>query len=384
MKRFFLRTVSFFIICAVILVAGGCKSDESIAMSLTYEKNTTTISSNVYSYYLSYNKTMMLAEFYLGSGYTQENLPYLGDMPEFWSTQIAEGVTWGDYAKYQAENQMAQFLAVAAYCKENAISLSKDEINNVDIFIKELTKANYGNSKSAFNSALLKFNINDSIYREIKRLEALLGPFSKYIYGEGTGVQITDEMINSVYQELCVRFKHIVLFKEPGTRDVDNNPEKYSNEELEDRKSRVDGIYERIINGEDFEEFLSESEDPYSVSIPDGYTFSEDSTFIDEVIEAAFDDMKIGEVRKIESDTGFHIIKKYELLLPAQSLDLNESQTRGTTTSWTQTITRIAQSSIMRKVLEPYLAKIEIKSEETELFSAATSAVMLDCMSLMY
>ena len=385
-KKFFLRPVSLFLaLCAVVFscaAVSSCGTKEGKpAMTLTYGKNTTTVSSNIYSYYLSYTKTMLLGNLYVSLGYGAEDIPGMGDWPDYWATSVSEDMTYGDLAKLQAEDTLKQLLAMAAYCKENDLALSKDQLNNIDLGIKEILSAYYGNSKSALNSVLIRFNIDDGIYKEIKKYEALSGVFGRDLFDSVTGKRkITDDMIKSVYDQTCARIKHIMLFSSPGTKDVEGKDEQFSDEELAERKAKIDDLYERIVSGgEDFESFLEESED--TSMLADGYTFSMDSSFIPEIIEAMFD-MKVGEVRKVESSYGFHIVKKYELLPSDQSIDLNESQSQGTAVLWTSSIKTMVQAYIMAEVLKPYLEKIEIHTDETDLFDIATSSVMLDCTQL--
>ena len=381
-----LRSVSLFVLCAVIfscLGMGSCRGKEgNPAMTLTYGKNTTTFSSNIYSYYLSYTKTTFLYNYYASMYQTYgmslpEDISTLTDIPDLWTQELGDGVTYGDLVKVQAEEIIKQMLAVVAYCKENDLTLSKEQINNIDLGIKEIISGYYGNSKAALNSALLKFNIDDGIFKEIKQYESLSGVFGKDLFDSVTGKRkITDDMINSVYQETCARVKHILILYSPGTYDEENKPEQYSEEELAARKAKVEDIYNRIAAGEDFENFLGESEDPGTQAYPDGYTVSETTSFVPEFIEGAFD-MKIGEVRKVESSYGMHIMKKYALLPPDQAVDMIDA---GDT--WRNVMNGEIQRYIISEELKKYVEKIEIHTAETDLFDIATSSVMFDCLEL--
>ncbi|MCL1859329.1 MAG: peptidylprolyl isomerase [Oscillospiraceae bacterium] len=382
-KKFLLRLLNVLILCSVIFscvnIMSSCGTKEgNPAMTLAYGKNTTVFSSNIYSYYLSYTKTMMLANIYMSIGYGAEDIPGMGDWPDYWANEYMEGVTYGDIAKMQAEDTAKQLLAIAAYCKEHDLALSKEQISDIDNAIKDVIKSDkYKNSKSAFNSVLIRFNIDDGIYKEIKKYESLSGVFGKDLFDQANGKRkITEDMIDSVYQQMCARVKHILILYSPGTRDAENNPEEYSEEELAERKARVEDLYDRIIAGENFDDLLSESEDPGSLAYPDGYTISEETSFVPEFIDAAFD-MKIGDVRKVESSYGMHIMKKYALLPSDQVVDFIDA---GDT--WRNVVNKQLQTYIMNEELKPYIEKIEMHKDETDLFDIATSSVMFDCLEL--
>ena len=367
--------------CAFMSSCGG--SQGKPAMTLTYGDNTTTFSSNIYSYYLSYMKTTLLLTEYsniyrqMGMSLSEADVAELPDNPDYWTSAhpYYEGVTYGDIAKFQAEDTIKQILAIAAYCKEKNLRLSNEEIKNIDNSVKEIIKDFYGNSKSRFNAALLKYDINEAIFKEIKRYESLTGVFNRYLFNADEGQKpITDDMINMIYDETCVRVKHILIPFSPGTRDADGNDIEYTEEELAEKKAYAEDLYNRITGGEDFDSLLSESSDGMPF---DGYTFSEDSGFAQEFADAAFD-MKIGDVRKVETVFGLHIIKKYELLPAEQTLDLNTGDT------WRSSILKQIQAYFMAEELQPYIEKIEVHKSETNLFDILTSAVMFDSLELIY
>jgi len=353
----------------------SCGQQGKTAMSLTYGKNTTSISSNIYSYYLSYMKTMALANIYMNLGATAQDIAGMGDWAEYWEYPAGDGsATVGDMVKRQAEESLKQFLAIAAYCKEYGLDLTKDEKKNIDAAIEELiSSSKYGRSKAVFNETLRRFNINDAILGEIKRMEALTGVFARHAFSADTGREITDEMVNSVYDATCSRIKHILIPYSPGTKDFEGNDEEYTAEEMAAIHAKIEDIYSRIIAGEDFDSFLSESADGMTA---DGYTIREDSNVVPEFSDAAFG-MEIGEVRKVESSYGMHIMKRYKLLPPEQAIDLFS-----TGETWKNVVYRDIQSYLMADVLKEYLELIEVNREETDLFDIASSAIMFDCMEI--
>jgi hypothetical protein len=348
-------------LCGALL---SCGENREIAMTLTYGNNTTTMCANIYGYYLSYTKTMLLANF-LQMGISLQDINSNIDRHEYWAEQGEDGITRGDIVKAHAEENMKQFLAVAAYCKENGLELSREQRNNIDQSVKDLINSDkYRRSRANLNSVLIRFNINDSILTEIRRLESLMGVMHRHLFDPETGArQVADEMIYFAYQEMCSRVKHILIQYTPG-------------EISEETQTKIDDIYGRIRGGEDFDSLLHLSEDPGSHSQPDGYTVRGDTSFVPEFLFAALD-MEIGEVRKVESEFGMHIMKRYELLHPEQTRDINTGET------WMFVIERDIRAHIVAEELRPFVDAVAINREQTDLFSTATSSTMFDVQELL-
>ena len=372
----------FSLILAAAFVFSACVSSCGIgkkpAMSLKYGETTKTFSSDIYSYYLSYSKTRLLLGYYqtIYGASMPDDPRSLSDIPDLWSQFHSELTSYSSLVKRQAESMLSQFLAIAAHCGENGIELSKKELGDIDDAIDEIIKAYYKNSKSLFNKNLKRFGINDKTYREIKKYEALAVLFGKNLFDSENGKRkITDDMVNAIYEEKCARVKHILILYSPGTYGPDGSPEKFSDDEMAERQAKAEQIYSRIENGEDFDSFLSESEDPGGAAYQNGYTISETTNFIPEFVAAAFD-MQIGEVRKVESGYGMHIMKRYELLPAAESLDLDNNAT------WRNVIYTDRQTYFMDEELKPYIEKIEINTEETKKFNVSKTEIMFDCLEL--
>jgi len=385
MLKRFIKMTAVAVLCAVLLTSSALTSCSGgggkTAMSLTYNGITADISSNIYNYYLSYTKTMMLYQYYSAQGVTDTT--QMSDVPGIWVTAYPDnsipGVkTYDDYAKLQAETSVENLLAIIVYCKNNNLALSKSQLNTVDVNIKNLINNNYNRSASQLESTLARFGINESIYRQIKRYETMSGLVDTYLFDPSTGkTKITDDMINQFYTQNCVRIKHILILLNPGTKDVNGNPESYSADELAQRNQKADDIYNSIAGGADFDSFASQSEDPGTASSPDGYTISKNTSFVPEVITAAFD-MKIGEVRKVQSASyGWHIIQRVDLLPADQAVNIDNGGT------WKDYITTQMKALALDQELKSYTDNIKVDTSETSLFTIASSDTMFDCLELL-
>ncbi|MCL2095364.1 MAG: peptidyl-prolyl cis-trans isomerase [Oscillospiraceae bacterium] len=377
LKKFGRAVICALVLGLVLITLSSCAQTGQVAMTLTYNNNTSEISSNIYSYYLSYTKTMTLANLYGSIGYGIQDIVNMGDIdiPDYWASPANEFQTIGEAVKEQAETTVKHFLAIAAYCKEHKLDISRETRNDIDESIRNLINSEkYRRSKAALNAVLIRFNIDDSILKEIRRLEALTGVFSRHAFDpENGGREISGAMIEAAYSEMCSRVKHILIKTSPGTRDAEGNDIEYTAEEMAEVLAKIEDIYERASGGEDFDGMLSESADRMTA---EGYTVREDTPFVPEFLHAAFD-MEIGEVRKVETSHGIHIMKRFELLPPEEAVNLNTGE------SWYSAISKDLMSYLTADILAPYIREIETNRAETDLFDIVSSEIMFDCLEIL-
>lgn len=101
--------------------------------------------------------------------------------------------------------------------------------------------------------------------------------------------------------------KHVLIL----TQNMDTG-EVYDEAKKAEAKKKAEEIYQRALKGEDFDTLVSEnSEDPGSLTNPDGYTFT-DGEMVAE-FQNCVDSLKPGEIGFVESSFGYHIIKRLEL-----------------------------------------------------------------------
>lgn len=366
LKKMIITAVLF----TVLLSSCGSGAGET-AMSLEYNGKKTEFSANIYSYYLSLTKTQQLMSMFVAAGITSAESMY--DMPEIWDDdEISAEI------KAQAELVLKQMIAIAAYCKDNSLELPKDQINDIDLYIREVTTGIFG-SKANLNNTLARFGINEKIYKDIKQYERILGVMNVYLFNAETGKRpVPYEDIVTLYEANFSRFKHILITTTSSELDVEGNPVEFTEEELTERRQKANDIYNRILDdGEDFEKLIeSDSEDSLKLQLPDGYTVSKATTIFPENLVNDAIEMKIGDVRLIETDAGLHIVKKYELMPPEQTLDITSSSSD----SIASTINRLFQMNILAEEIAPYMEKIVMNTEETDKFTVKASDVMFDCL----
>lgn len=139
-------------------------------------------------------------------------------------------------------------------------------------------------------------------YDEAKKQAVIL-----YYFGpESTENPVSREALREYYEEYYTKVKHVFL----STKDDEGND--FSNAKKEEIGKKAQEIYDKAIAGEDFEKLIDEyNEDPGMASNPDGYVFSSEDNSYTKVFHNAAFDMKAGEIRLIQSNLGYHIMKKY-------------------------------------------------------------------------
>ncbi len=116
---------------------------------------------------------------------------------------------------------------------------------------------------------------------------------------------VTDAEREAYYNEHYRRAKHVLF------TTVDTMMQPLSEEEIAASKARADEVYQRALAGEDFDALVALSEDPGSSSNPDGYFFT-DGEMVPE-FEEGVDSLEIGGVTMVETDYGYHVIKRLAL-----------------------------------------------------------------------
>jgi hypothetical protein len=209
------------------------------------------------------------------------------------------------------------------------------------------------------------------------------GLVHRHLFDSETGTRpVPAENILAIYDEHFVRFKHIRISTQSDERDVEGQVIDLTEEQLAQRREQAQDIFDRISeSGNDvelFEQLLESDSDDIAakVQLPMGFTVSSDMTFLPENMLTAAFDMQIGDVRLVETEMGFHIMKRYELMPPEETPDLTSSGN-----SIAATLMRDYQQYILRDELAPFIENIIIHREETDQFNIKSSDVMFDVWS---
>ena len=304
------------IICAMlaavllIVSAAGCGSDSPAAIQVGDVK----ITSNMFCYWMSRYKAMFL---YMYFGTTTDNSQY-------WSAQLAEGVTYGDFLETLAITNIKSNAVCLKLFEDYGLSLTKDQINAVDEAINQ--KISSAGSKAALNSALSAYGANVNVLREIYLAEAKLNVLKDYLYGDNGIDRVTDAELDAYYKENYFRDKHILVLtgakyvlSDDGKPEVDSTTGSYKTAELtaDEKAVKIElaaDLEKRIAAGEDFDSLCVQyTEDLGMQQFPGGYYFTSTSTYLPTGVISAVQGMKVGDVQTVETSAGIYIVKRYEL-----------------------------------------------------------------------
>lgn len=303
-----------------LMTLAGC--GESATPALTFRE--TVLTENEYCYWMSYYKGYFLQNYF---GLTQDNAA-------IWTTEMAEGVTVGDYLELLAQTSVMSMLVYTQLFDEYGLSLTSEEEAAVSKTVDDLMASVGG--KSALNAILSAYYINVDMLREIKLDQAKIAKVQDYLYGENGIESATGAELSKYYSESYYRARYIyissskeyirdengaVLVNEDGTyqtRDL-NAAEKIEKQAL------VKDIEMRLAAGEDFEALLTEyTMDMGMLNFPDGYYFNSSSAYLQYIDSAALSgvpNMAIDATETVETDAGWYIIKRLPLVEGAYTND---------------------------------------------------------------
>ena len=360
---------------------------------------------------------------------------------DFWETwiDVYDKKTFNTYYTELVLEDAKNYLAAIAAFDELGLELPQSYIDEIDAGLEEMVLNEANGSKSAFNAILAHYGANYDILREAYIIEAKIEYLREELFGKN-GSKVGANLVDDYYKENYARFKQVFLYAYEFVYDEDVNGDKiyYRNDTSrisydtsKTAKTNEDGSYVTDKNGDrvyvytdengkeriaykkegaspkqhydsagepemkivesdakailaeaktgDFEGFneLVSKYDQGSQDYPNGYYVSQYSSYeainvIEEVL-----DMEIGEVRKVRSDYGIHIVMKYKLEDGAYTFKENEDLFISTKTG-----TYIFMSDLVDKLLYEYikeykeritvdeelLKKVDIKSVDINFY----------------
>ena|SRR5579863_3247600 len=105
-----------------------------------------------------------------------------------------------------------------------------------------------------------------------------------------------------------VQIKHILI----GWKDTDSHDPRDEQRTKADAETMVRKVLDQLKGGADFDQLMKEdSEDPGSATTGHPYAVSPDATVVIEFKQLGLR-LKVGEIGVVQSDYGFHIMKRVE------------------------------------------------------------------------
>lgn len=376
MKKRFLGFLLAFVMLISCAAFSGCSHDNT-PPAMTYK--TEAVSEAMLRYWISSYKAYFLN--ILGGTDTEEFLNSAFHIEDADGTVRAGTV--GDYISARITEIVKSNLISLSLFREYGLSLSKSV--KADVETRVQSEIENAGGRKALNEALARIGINMDILREVWLAEEKVNMLYNYLYGEtmqtsaGTvalsqGAEpITAEQYQAFYEAHYACAKHIYIrttdknvLNEDGTAVLDENgnvvTEVLSEAEAAEKRALCRRILEELNAGADFDEMIDKySEDSGRTTFTKGYIVSASTPLPAEFIEAAFD-MKIGEIRLVETDYATHIMLRTELP-EAAWLD----SIYGTTLL--DGFTEYVKSDVYAQKIAPMITEIE---EDAEILSSVT------------
>ena len=324
-----------------------------------------TLTESEYMYLLAYVKAMVV--------YKQQNdlYQYTGKVYEeadILSMPIDEDTTIADYIKEYSVELAQQLLIMEKLADDSGISITNQEdIDTINNYVADIEYA-YGGT-DLFEIALTRMGFSRSGIERFQKFSVLYSLLSDYRYGENGVAKIPDETIKKYFTENYLKYDG-VLYSYSGNDGssvifefTEDELSKYfydnytkvchilyltkdlSDDKKADKKAKAEAAFEAIKKGEKtMEDLKSENED-------NGFEYTFTYGEMVEPFEKAAFEMEVDEVRLVETEYGYHIVKK----LSMTDTDLNgTTDENGKTTGGMKNtvLAAMSKSKIRNEALE--------------------------------
>ena len=304
------------------LSLASCGGKENTVMEL----GGTVITENMIEFWLSRYKAQFV--YYYGDPICQQY--DLDNIEQFWpiKDEGGSGKTYDEIMSEFIYENAETYLCALYLFDQYGLSLPKETEADVDAYIDELCEKNASGSKSEFNGILENYGVNRKQLRELYLIDAKVDYLQEYLFGTNGTLGVTKVDKEKYYQENYARMRQICFF-------INERPETDSNGDLvldsegnikyidmtaaetQEARSRADEALKKIRAGTPFpnvhNEYDENKQDDNYASI---YISRDSAMGSDPALEKIYTelgDMKVGEIRLIETENNIHIVEKLEL-----------------------------------------------------------------------
>ena len=195
------------------------------------------------------------------------------------------------------ENALKNVFAVVDLAMEYGITVDDASVKDTVKLKVEEAIDQFG-SKGEYASALGAFYMTDSVFRFMMAVDACEDElYAVLTTGLGVIDNSDETVMNAIKGDEFIRIVQVLVAHDNGFSDAKN-------------KETAEKVLRLAKEGEDFDKLIANYSNDYSMT-QDGYYFTY-GYMLDEIEEAAFD-LKINEISQIvETENGYHIIKRLE------------------------------------------------------------------------
>jgi len=253
-----------------------------------------------YKYYLESVKQVTLSE----QGITDEDA-----VKDFLKNGTIDGKPAKDVIKEKALEEITRVEIACIKAKEAGIELTDEEKSSA----RAILTATDSETKAQLDELKKATGLTKQGYANIMEKSYLVNSlYSKFTTENADLIVPDDDEVTKTINEEFALVKHVLVSK----------PGEDSETTVEDAKKKAEEALAKATSGEDFDALVKEyGEDPGMESEPNGYlitktgsTLDGQSTMVAEFTKGSFA-VGVNEVKPelVESDYGWHIIKRYEI-----------------------------------------------------------------------
>lgn len=347
--KFFKKLLLSVLVLATLLPLVSCGGSSVTIIEYNGEK----MSSGVFSYMLSENKSYLLAVYEAYYGIT--------DSAEFWNTAISEGgPTIGDSFKAQVVETAKNMVVTRVLAKEYGITITDEDKAAVQKTVDECIAA-YG-SKAKWGMYLSKFGIDIDGFVQYMEDQYLMNRVAEYISSENGPYSIDESQLFENYKKEYSYVQHILFNRQFKHKNEEGTSVVMTDEEKAARKAELTELAEKMANGEaKWEDYVSQNEDGGTT-----YTVTDDNTYAQNFQDAALD-MEVGEYRLVETEFGYHLMNRLELTEEIYKKNEQEGKT--------SYVVNLKNENYM-KVINEKISQVVVNEEELKKYTMAAAPVL--------
>lgn len=295
MKKKMIRSIAA--ICAVLVavtVFGACgdKKDEGVTVMTVNGK---AVDADIFQYeanMVGVNCVQSLLQVGMITDISQMN----------WDEKaFGTEMSYTEYVKDVAKTRLTSMYALIVEGEKKGIAITENEEKELDDYITKL-KESYG---ADFENALKRSGYsNEAAFEKIQKIE-LLYQKVKDDASKDISKYVSIDELKAMNGPEMVTVKHIlVAFDDEGLGDVTDEKKAAAKKEAEE-------ILKKLNAGEDFDKLMAEYNDDPGAT-PEGYTFADDGTMVQQFTDASFALEIGGTSGLVETTYGYHIIRRME------------------------------------------------------------------------
>ncbi len=287
--------------------------------------------------------------------YYLENIKYemeqeageAGQAEDYWETAEVDGQKAADVARERALDEAIRVEIGAIKAEEAGLTIDAETQKQINALVNPQSSSEREQVEYIYDLT----GLNDQVLKSMQEKQVLASLYQEKVLAEDTSLAPTEEEIVAKINEDNVLVKHVLLSTQdkevpveseaPAEGEATASPDAaasadpaasadaaatasaapqtttvpLTDEEKAAKKQTAEDVLARAKAGEDFDKLVADfGEDPGMDSSPQGYVVYKGSGMVEPFETAALALQNVGDVSDIvESDFGYHILKRYEL-----------------------------------------------------------------------